>query len=195
MFVARQLQEKYREQYQDLYIAFVDLTKALNTANRDLWNIPQKFGRPPTYIDIPQRFHTGMCAQVFMAGSQSSSIPVDVGVKQCRVLAPIIFNLFLVAIALVCHRDLNLSDSDGVEYRHDGGLFDCQRLQTKTKNSSALISSLQYANNVAFPSLTSDGLRHSPDVISEAHLHADLIVNAMKTQILSASSFDAHLLH
>ena len=41
-FVARQLQEKCREQHQDLYLAFVDLTKAFDTVNRDLlWNTAQ----------------------------------------------------------------------------------------------------------------------------------------------------------
>ena len=51
IFVARQLQEKCREQHQDLYLAFVDLTKAFDTVNRDLlWNILRKFGFPPTFI-------------------------------------------------------------------------------------------------------------------------------------------------
>ena len=83
IFVARQLQEKCCEQHQDLYLAFVDLTKAFDAVNRDLlWNILRKFGCPPTFIAILQQFHTGMCAQVVMAGSQSSSFPVEVGVKQ-----------------------------------------------------------------------------------------------------------------
>ena len=44
IFVARQLQEKCREQHQDVYLAFVDLTKAFDTVNRDLlWNILRKF--------------------------------------------------------------------------------------------------------------------------------------------------------
>ena len=70
-----------------------------------------------------QQFHTGMCAQVVIAGSQSSSFPVEVGVKQGCVLAPIIFNLLLVAITLVPHRDLQSSDCAGIEYRLDGDLF------------------------------------------------------------------------
>ena len=99
IFVARQLQEKCREQHHDLQLAFVDLTKAFDTVNRYLlWNILRKFGCPPTFIAILQQLHTGMCAQVVMAGSQSSSFPVEVGVKQGCVLAPIIFNLLLVAI-------------------------------------------------------------------------------------------------
>ena len=124
IFVAQQLQEKCHEQHQDLYLAFLDLTKAFDTVNRDLpWNILHKFGCPPTFIAILQQFHTCMCTQVVMAGSQSSIFPVEVGVKQGCVLAPIIFNLLLVAITLVSHHDLQSSDCVGIEYRLDGGLF------------------------------------------------------------------------
>ena len=35
IFVLRQIQEKYREQNLGLYAAFVDLTKACDTVNRD----------------------------------------------------------------------------------------------------------------------------------------------------------------
>ena len=67
IFVARQLKEKCREQHQDLYMAFVDLTSAFDPVNRDLlWNIQHTFGCPPTFIAMLQQFHTGMCAQVVM---------------------------------------------------------------------------------------------------------------------------------
>ena len=141
IFVARQLQEKCCEQHQDLYMAFVDLTKAFDAVNRDLlWNILRKFGCPPTFIAILQQFHAGICAHVVMAGSQSSSFPVEVGVKQGCVLAPIIFNLLLVAITLVSHHDLQSSDCVGIENRVVGGLFILRRLQAKAKTSSAMIS-------------------------------------------------------
>ena len=94
IFVARQRHEKCRQQHQDIHIAFVDLTKAFDAVNQDLLlNILRKFGSPPTFIAILKQFHIGMCAQVVMACSQSSSFPVEVGVKQDCVLAPIIFNL------------------------------------------------------------------------------------------------------
>ena len=153
IFVARQLQKKCREQHQDLYLAFVDLTKAYDTVNRDLpWNVLRKFGCPPTFIAILQQFHTGMRAQVVMAGSQSSSFPVEVGVKQGCVLAPIIFNLLVVAVTLVSHRDLQSYDCVGIEYRLDDGLFNLRHLQAKTRTSSAMISALQFTNDAAFPS-------------------------------------------
>ena len=132
-----------------------------------------------------------MCAQVVMAGSQSSSFSVEVGVKQGCVLTPIIFNVLLVAITLVSHRDLQSSDCVVIEYRLDGGLFNLRRLQAKTKTSSAVISALQYTNAAAFPSLTADGLQRSLDVMSETYLRAGLIINTAMTEILSASSPDA----
>ena len=42
IFTARQLQEKCQEQNIDLYMTFVDLTKAFDTVRRDgLWKIRQ----------------------------------------------------------------------------------------------------------------------------------------------------------
>ena len=111
IFVAGQLQEKCREKHQNIYMAFLDLTKAFHTVNRDLlWKILHKFGCPPTFIAILQQFHNGMCARVTMAGWQSPSFPVEVRVKQGYVLASIIFILFLVVLALVSHSDLQSSD-------------------------------------------------------------------------------------
>ena len=122
-----------------------------------------------------------MCAQVVMAGSQSSNFPVEVGVKQGCVLAPMIFNLLLVAIALVSHRDLQSSDCVGIEYRLDGGLFNLRRLQAKTKTYSAITSALQYADDAAFASFTADGLKRRLDVMSETYFRAGLIINTTKT--------------
>ena len=36
IFAARQLQEKWQEQYDDLFITFIDLTKAFDTVCRDV---------------------------------------------------------------------------------------------------------------------------------------------------------------
>ena len=171
ILVAQQLQDKCREQHQDQYLAYVDLTKAFDIFNWDLlWNILRKFGSPPTFIAIQKQFHTGMFAHVVMAGSQSSCFPVEVGVKQSCVLAPSIFNLLLVAITLVFHRDLQSSDCVGIEYRLDGGLFNLRRLQAKTKTSSAMIFALLYAVAAAFPALLLTDF--SVDVMSKSYLRA-----------------------
>ena len=51
IFTSRQLQEKCQEQNVDLYMTFVDLTKAFDTVSRDgLWTIMAKFGDPTRFI-------------------------------------------------------------------------------------------------------------------------------------------------
>ena len=89
------------------------------------------------------------------------------------------------------HCDLQPSDSVGIENRLDYGLFNLQHLQAKTKTFSAVISALQYANDAAISSLTTDRLQCSLDVISETYLFAGLIVNTMKTEVICALSPDA----
>ena len=58
IFAARQVQEKCREQNLDLYMVFVDLTKAFDTISRDgLWQILRKIGCPDLFVDIIRSFH------------------------------------------------------------------------------------------------------------------------------------------
>ena len=132
-----------------------------------------------------------MCAQVVMAGSQSTSFPVEVGMKQGSVLAPIIFNLLLVVITLIYHRDLQSSNCLGIEYSLDGGLFNLRRLQAKTKTFYLMISALHSADDAALPSLTADGLQRCLDIMSETYLRAGLIIKKTITKILRKSSPDA----
>ena len=63
IFTARQLQEKCQEQNVDLYMTFVDLTKAFNTVSREgLWKIMAKFGCPAKFIAMVRQFHD-VCLQ------------------------------------------------------------------------------------------------------------------------------------
>ena len=51
--VASQVQEKCRERNLDLYMVFVDLTKAFDTISRDgSWQILRKIGFPDLFVDI-----------------------------------------------------------------------------------------------------------------------------------------------
>jgi len=107
MFDTRLLQEKCREQHQSLFFAFIDLTKAFDTINRELlWKVLINFGCLPHFLQIFHEFHDGMSARVTVAVDESDPFDVLVGVKQGCVLAPGIFNLFLVAVTLVFQNGL-----------------------------------------------------------------------------------------
>ena len=78
IFVARLLQEKCREQHRDLFIAFIDLTKAFDTVNRDLlWQVLGKFGCYPHFRSILREFHTDMSARVEQGGELSKRFGVN----------------------------------------------------------------------------------------------------------------------
>ena len=65
IFASKQIQEKCKEQNRDLYILFVDLTKAFDTVSRPgLWNILPRIGIPPKMVKMIQSFHDGMKARL-----------------------------------------------------------------------------------------------------------------------------------
>ena len=72
IFALHQLQEKCREQYQPLYMAFIDLTKAFDSVSRELlWDILSKYGCPAQYIRVLRLLHDDMCAKVKIGNEQS----------------------------------------------------------------------------------------------------------------------------
>ena len=82
-FPARQLQEKCQEQNVDLYMTFVDLTKAFDTVSREeLWKIMAKFGYPAKFITMVRQFHDGLLARVQNDGEFSDPFPVTNGVNK-----------------------------------------------------------------------------------------------------------------
>ena len=68
IFVARQLQEKCKEQNCHLYTVFFDLTKAFDTVNREaLWAPLEKLGCPAKCVNISRAFHEA-CVQEYRQG-------------------------------------------------------------------------------------------------------------------------------
>ena len=102
------------------------------------------------HTQINNLFHNGMKAKVTVGGRESDLFDVLVGVKQC-VLAPVIFNFFLVAVTLACRNGLPTNVGIPYAYRLDGSLFNLRRLKAETKISNNKIYELQYADEAAIP--------------------------------------------
>ena len=147
IFTARQLQEKCQEQNVDLYMTFVDLTKAFDTVSRDgLWKIMAKFGCPPRFIAMVRQFHDGMQARVQNDGEFSEPFEVTNGVKQGCVLAPTLFSMMFSAMLMDAFQD---SDTGfPIRYRFDGNIFNLRRLQAKTKVQTDVLDELLYADDM-----------------------------------------------
>ena len=132
IFTARQLQEKCKEQNVDLYMTFVDLTKAFDTVSREgLWKIMAKFGCSPRYIAMVRQFHYGMQARVQNDGEYSEPFPVTNGVKQVCVMAPTLFSMMFSAMLTDAFQDVDAGFP--IRYRFDGKLLNLRRLQAKSK--------------------------------------------------------------
>ena len=136
IFTTRQLQEKCQKQNMDLYMTFVDLTKAFDTVSREgLWKIMAKFGCPTKFIAMARQFHNGMPA-VQNDGEFSHPFPVTNGVKQGCVLAPTLFSMMFSAMLTAA-----VQDGDNripIRYRFDGKHFNLRRLQAKSKVQTAV---------------------------------------------------------
>ena len=72
IFTVRQLMEKSREQRCNLYIAFIDFTKAFDTVNRQLlFSILKKIGCPTKLINLIKLLYTNVKARLIVDGELS----------------------------------------------------------------------------------------------------------------------------
>ena len=148
IFTVRQLQKKCQEQNVDLYMTFVDLTKAFDTVSRDgLWKIMAKIGCPPRYIAMVRQFHDGTQARVQNDGEYYEPFPVTNGVKQGCVMAPTLFSMMFSAMLTDAFQDVDASFP--IRYRFDGKLLNLKRLQAKYKVQTDVVDKLLYADDLA----------------------------------------------
>ena len=116
----------------DLYMTFVNLTKAFDKVSREgLRKIMAKFGCPAKFIAMVWQFHDGMLARVQNDGKFSDPFPVTNGVKQGCVLASTLFSMMFSAM----HTDAFQDGDNGIFIRYcfHGKLFNLRRLQAKSK--------------------------------------------------------------
>ena len=183
IFTARQLQEKCQEQNVDLYMTFVDLTKAFDTVSRDgLWKIMAKFGCPPRFIAMVRQFHDGMHARVQNDGEFSEPFEVTNGVKQGCVLAPTLFSMMFSAMLMDAFQD---SDTGfPIRYRFDGNIFNLRRLQAKTKVQTDVLDELLYADDMDKNANTEAKMQRAMDQVSQSCDNYDLTISTKKTEVV-----------
>ena len=110
IFATKILMQRAKEFNKAIYICFVDLHKAYDTVNRNaLWEVLSKsFSIPEKLIRILKTLHCGTTGLIHADGQISEKFPIEVGLKQGDVLAPMLFNLFLdavIRVALKQHPD------------------------------------------------------------------------------------------
>ena len=190
IFVARQLQEKCREQHVGMYMAFVDLSKAFDRVPRELlWRILQRFGCPDRIVALIRGFHDGMKVRVSASGTLSDEFEVTTGVKQGCVMAPVLFNLYMLCVTHILHRDAGGEGVD-VRYRLDRSLFDLSKLKARTRTKICNIKELQYADDAAIVAHSPQVLQHMIDVLYRTYNRLGLKMNTEKTEVMRLADDD-----
>lgn len=183
MFSARQIQEKCREQNRDLYMVFVDLTKAFDSVSREgLWKLLSKVGCPDKIVNIIRSFHDGMMVRVQDQGNTSDPFPVTNGAKQGCVMAPFLFVMVFSAMLLDTFK--NCDKGVMIRFRKDGGVFNLQRLKARTKVWFMLVRELLFADDCALMAYTQSDAQSIVNDFSRAASRYGLTISIKKTEVL-----------
>jgi hypothetical protein len=131
-----------------------------------------------------RQLHDSMLARVVVGGAESHSFPVTVGGKQGCVLAPILFNTYLLCVTVLLHRTVGEHSGININFRYDRSLFDLKKLQAKTKTSPAKFHELQYADDCALVAHSLRDLQNILSNIATIYTRFGLRINVGKTEVL-----------
>ena len=100
IFIVRQLQEKHLAANKPLYMAFIDLEKALDGVPRDvIWWAMRKLGIDEWLVRLVQSMYKDVRNRVRVGDGYSEEFGVGVGVHQGSVLSPLLFIIVLEALS------------------------------------------------------------------------------------------------
>ena len=164
----------------DLYMTFVDLTKAFDTVSCDgLWKIMEKFSCPAKFIAMVRQFQDGMLARVQNDGEVSDPFPVTNGVKQGCVLASTLFSMMFSAMLTDAFQDCD--NGIPIRYRFDGKLFNLRRLQAKSNVQTEVLDEFPFADDMAKGAPTEEKMQKCVDQVSNS---CDLAISIKKTKVV-----------
>ena len=193
-FSLRLLQEKCMLQGQDLYLLFIDLTKAFDSVSRTgLWSLLEKIGCPDHFIKIIRSFHDGMKVTVREGNKRAEPFVVTNGTKQGCVLAPTLFSIFFSLMLFTAFK--NTSKGIDIIHRFDRGL--CQtnnvHFKARTKVTKAKVRDFLYADDCALAASSEDDLQELTDHFSSAAAKFGLTISLKKTEALGQSSHKSRI--
>jgi exonuclease III len=184
-FAIRLLQEKCRLYSEDLYLLFIDLTKAFDTINRQaLWAILEKIGCPRHFVDLIRSFHDGMMVTVREGSDKSTPFGVTSGTKQGCVLAPTLFSIFFSLMLHIAFKDA--TDGVAIKSRFDRGLFDVNSTHFKASSKVKLLTirDLLFADDCALAACSLEALQRLCDCFATASRRFGLTISIKKTETL-----------
>ena len=185
VFALRQIQEKCKQYSEDLYLLFIDLTKAFDTVDRPgLWAILEKVGCPKRFVGLIRSFHEGMYVTVREGSDRSEPFEVTSGTKQGCVLAPTLFSIFFSVMLHVAFKDA----TDGIDIKsrfdRNPGSVKSSHFNAPTKVKLSTIRDLLFADDCALAACTQEALQRLCDCFATAARKFGLTISIKKTESL-----------
>ncbi|KAL1448183.1 hypothetical protein WDU94_005664 [Cyamophila willieti] len=183
IFAARQLIEKTLEQNTQACIAFVDISKAFDSVNRDaLFKILEHINCPTNLLIILKLLHQDTTSTVLVEGETSEPFDNRTGVKQGCVLAPVLFLLYIQAIM----NKTKTESQSGIDlvFRSDTNMLNKRGLKSASKVKSTKLSELMFADDAALVAKTPDELQNLVNAFNQAAKTFGLNVNVQKTEVM-----------
>ena len=166
IFMQRQMQKKCRDQNIGLYAAFVDLTKAFDTVNREgLWKFLASLACSQKILTILRQFREDQKRR------QAGMCP-----------GPTLFSIFFSIMLHEAKEDL--PDGIYIRFQTDGSLFNLRRLFARTKTIEELITELLFADDCALLAHMEKALQHIVNCFSDAAKNFVLTIILEKTYML-----------
>ena len=183
IFSLRQIQEKCSEQNMELYIVFIDFTKAFDTVSREgLWSVLKKFGCTDKVINLLKALHDGMQAKVVQGKDTSKEFPVTNGVKQGCVLAPTLFSIYLSAMLHTAFK--GIEKGIYIQTRHGADLYNISQFRAKSRTTKYLVREMLFADDSALVAHTANDMQLLVDQFSKAATQFSLKINIRKTECM-----------
>ena len=108
LFTIKRLKEMSEEMQQELWMIFVDFTKAYDTIVRErMWMVMREMGAPEHFIAKVAALHEATHVKVRIGSLLGEEFRTKLGLRQGCVLAPVLFNLYLDSIMRRVQQDLH----------------------------------------------------------------------------------------
>lgn len=166
----RWIMERQREFGQDVYLCFIDYTKAFDCVDhRKLWATLREMGLSEHLIRMIKSLYDNQAAVVRTESGDSDSFKVGKGVRQGCILSPILFNLYAEAVMREA-----LQDDDEDE------------MNAGIRMGGRRIKDLRYADDTTLLADSKESLEELLAKVQSASNKAGLYLNVKKTKVMSS---------
>ena len=167
LFILHTLLWKCKAQGRSVHMAFVDISKAYDTVNREiLWAKLKRIGISGKFLDMLKSMYSGDSVDTVVNGVRTRPVFLQRGLRQGCSLSPLLFNIYISDIG----HDLAMVDE---------GFLLGEKLR---------VAGLLFADDIILVAKSAEGLRRLLSLVNSHCQRLKLTISQKKSQIISPSA-------